>query len=114
MIGVFGRIDLRFFLAAFAIGLLFCYLMAPTPQVVVKFPSPYNAGKVMYKDKAGECFMYKAKKEMCPRDQGLIKAQPILEDFPNNINSNNDDDFQGLPTDLAEVTVLPIKNVTPL
>ena len=76
-----GRINLKFFLVAFAVGLLVCYVMAPAPEVVVKFPSPYNAGKVVYKDKAGTCFMYKADKSSCPKDKELIKEQPIMENF---------------------------------
>lgn len=76
-----SKIDLRYFLAAFALGLLVCYVMAPAPQVVVKFPSPYNVGKVVYKDKAGGCFMYRADKGSCPKDRSVIRDQPIMEDF---------------------------------
>jgi hypothetical protein len=79
--GLLSRVNLKIFLLAFAVGLLVCYIMTPAPEVVVKFPSPYNAGKVVYKDKAGACFMYKADKSTCPRDQGQVKNQPIMEDF---------------------------------
>jgi hypothetical protein len=79
--GLLRRINLKVFLLAFAFGLLACYMMAPAPEVVVKFPSPYNAGQVVYKDKAGTCFKYKADKSSCPRDQSSVKQQPIMEDF---------------------------------
>jgi hypothetical protein len=79
--GLLGRLDLKYFLLAFGIGLLVCYVMTPPPEVVVKFPSPYNAGKVMYTDKAGTCFMYRADKSTCPSDRALIRDQPIMEDF---------------------------------
>jgi len=49
----------------------------------MKFPSPYNAGKITYKDKDDSCYKYKAEKVSCPLDAGLIKAQPIAEDFVN-------------------------------
>jgi hypothetical protein len=70
-----------FFFVAFAVGLLMCYIMAPTPEIVVKFPSPYNAGKVIYKDRAEGCFKYNASKVECPIDKGSIRPQPVLEDF---------------------------------
>jgi hypothetical protein len=78
--GLFSQINLKFFLLAFAVGLLVCYLMAPPPEVVVKFPSPFNAGKIVYQDKAGTCFMYKADKSACPKDKASIKEQPIVMD----------------------------------
>jgi hypothetical protein len=70
-----------YFFAAFSIGLFMCYIMAPAPEVVVKFPSPYNAGRVVYKDKADTCFKYNASKVSCPLDKSAIKAQPVMEDF---------------------------------
>ena len=76
-----GYIRPVYFFAALAVGLLYTYLAAPKPEVVVKFPSPYNAGQVVYKDKADTCYRYSASREACPRDKSLIKEQPIAEDF---------------------------------
>lgn len=79
---ILSRISLPFFLAAFCVGLLFCYVFTPPPQVVVKFPSPYNAGHVVYRDKADTCFKYRADKlDACPKDRSRVKQQPILEDY---------------------------------
>lgn len=75
------RINVKLLLLAFAVGLLVCYVMAPTPEVVVKFPSPYNAGNVTYRDKVGTCFKYRAEKNECPLDKNLVRDQPIMEDF---------------------------------
>lgn len=72
-----NKIKPLYFFLSFAIGLLVVYVVTPPPQVVVKFPSPYNAGNVIYKDKADTCYMYKADRTACPRDQSLIKEQPI-------------------------------------
>ena len=44
-----GHIRPLWFFAAFAFGLLACYVLQPKPEVVVRFPSPYNAGKVVYR-----------------------------------------------------------------
>lgn len=73
----FDKIHPLYFFIAFACGLLYCYITKPKPKVIVKFPSPMNAGKVTYKDDDGTCYKYKATKESCPRDKSLIKPQPI-------------------------------------
>lgn len=79
-----GKLRPLYFFSAFAIGLLFCYIITPPPEVVVKFPSPFNAGRVTYKDKARTCFQFDASKVSCPIDRSLIKPQPIMEDFRKN------------------------------
>jgi hypothetical protein len=71
-------INIVWFVAAFALGILAVYVTAPTPHVVLKFPSPYNAGKVTYQDKSGECYRYRAEAVKCG---GEAKSQPIMEDF---------------------------------
>lgn len=81
------HIDPFFFFVAFAVGMLFVYLSTPPPEVVLKFPSPYNAGKVVYKDKANSCYKYFAEDVSCPKDRSLILPQPILEDFV--LDTNN-------------------------
>ena len=78
---LFERINLFYFLLAFAVGLFFCYVTSPKPELVLKFPSPYNAGKITYHDKANNCYKYKADKVECPADKKAIKDQPLLEDF---------------------------------
>lgn len=78
---LFRRINLLWFIASFAVGLLVCYVITPPPNVVVKFPSPYNAGSIVYKDGADNCFTYQADKVTCPKDTSLIKNQPIFENF---------------------------------
>jgi hypothetical protein len=78
---LFGRLRPVYFFAAFAVGLLFCYLVTPPPEIVVKFPSPFNAGRVTYQDRAQNCFQFDASKVSCPKDRGLVKPQPIMEDF---------------------------------
>ena len=80
-------ISVPWFALAFAIGMLAVYLTAPAPTIVVKFPSPYNVGKVMYRDQADNCYKYGAEEVKCPSDQSVIKPQPILEDFRQQLRS---------------------------
>lgn len=74
-----------YFLFALAIGLFFVYIMQPKPEIVVKFPSPYNADKLVYEDKAGMCYKYSADNTACPTDTKLIKPQPSFELFKNKL-----------------------------
>ena len=74
-------LNLFYFFGAFAVGMFIVYISTPPPQVILKFPSPYNAGKVIYSDKADNCYKYSAQDVACPLDTNLIKPQPILEDF---------------------------------
>ena len=43
-----------------AIGFFVAYIFIPQPTVVYKYPTPENAGKVMYVDNSGVCYKYKA------------------------------------------------------
>lgn len=72
-----NKIHPLYFIIAFAVGLMYCYLTHPKPEIVVKFPSPYNAGQVIYKGEDDSCFKYHADKVACPLDKGLIKPQPV-------------------------------------
>lgn len=71
------RIRPLYFFAALAVGLLFTYLLAPQPTVVVKFPTPFNAGKVVYRDATEGCFKFNAAKVPCPADGTDVVPQPI-------------------------------------
>jgi hypothetical protein len=71
------NINPLYFFLSFAIGIMIVYVMNPPPNIVLKFPSPYNAGKVIYKDKADSCYKYRAQKVPCKGDT----PQPIHEDF---------------------------------
>lgn len=75
------KINFIVFIIAFGVGIFYCYVTTPPPQVVVKFPTPFNAGSILYKDKADTCYKYSAQDVACPRDKTLIKPQPIFEDF---------------------------------
>jgi hypothetical protein len=80
---ILDKLNFFYFILSFSIGLFVCYITNPQPEIILKFPSPTNAGKVTYKDKAGECYAYKAEKINCPQETKYIKPQPILEDFRN-------------------------------
>lgn len=51
------------FFISFIIGLIVVFYTSPSPQIVMKFPTPMNAGKIVYKDFDNDsCYIYKAHK----------------------------------------------------
>lgn len=67
---------IAFFIALAAGGLMVYFTAAPTSTVIV-YPTPDNATKVEYRDKAGNCYRYSANKIRCPKT-GAVKI-PLQE-----------------------------------
>jgi hypothetical protein len=61
------------FWIALGIGMLIAYILAPTPKVIYRYPTPENAGKVTYADKGGVCYRYEAIPVACPADPSIIQ-----------------------------------------
>lgn len=80
---LFGRLNLLALVIAFVVGLMMTYMIKPPPKVIIKFPSPYNAGKVTYRDNSDTCFMYRSDEVDCKDASVLgVLPQPLLfEDF---------------------------------
>lgn len=74
---ILNYISLPIFLISFAIGLLFIYLMGPEMKTIYIYPSPENIDKVLFKDKAENCFYFEEKNIECPKDENLISKIPI-------------------------------------
>ena len=73
----FKYISLKVFFISLALGLLFVYLSTPSPTVIYVYPTPDNVDRVEYKDKASNCFRFKATEVKCPTDANLIKKIPV-------------------------------------
>ena len=69
-------IDLHFFVASFALGLLLVYCTTPPAQIVNKFPSPANAKHTIYRDGSESCYRYDVQDVECSKD---AVDQPIME-----------------------------------
>ena len=59
-------INFPIFIVAFIIGLIFVYLADVDSETVKVYPTPENAGVTQYKDKAGNCFIYRGTRVTCP------------------------------------------------
>ena len=70
---IFNKVEPSIFLISLGIGLLFCYLTLPRPEVIFKHPTPENAGSITYKEN-DSCYKYHAKEVKCPIT-GKIKIQ---------------------------------------
>ena len=61
------RYRLIIFLVCFSLGMLYVYMITPHRRAIVKYPTPFNAGKIVYKDEQdGTCYRYKAQQTDCP------------------------------------------------
>lgn len=83
---LFDKIRPLWFFVAFAVGLCACYVLTPKPVIVTRFPSPINAGTIVYNGKTAEgsppsCFTYAAERVECTKDTKPQPA-PTLGDTP--------------------------------
>lgn len=58
----------KYFFIAFFIGVLLVYITSPTPEVILRYPTPNNAGHIVYKDHADMCYVYHAKQVPCHKN----------------------------------------------
>lgn len=72
------KINSILFLLALGIGMFFVYISHPEPTIIIKHPTPENAGKIIYQDDAESCYKYKALEVECPSDPDLISDHPLV------------------------------------
>jgi hypothetical protein len=74
---LFNYISVPVFIISLAIGLFFVYVLGPETKVVYIYPSPENVDKILFKDKADNCFSLKQEEIECPSDLSLLQKVPI-------------------------------------
>ena len=74
---IFNYISLPIFLVSFAVGLFFVYILGPERKTIYIYPSPENFNKILFKDKADNCFLLKEQQVECPKDESKIFTIPI-------------------------------------
>jgi hypothetical protein len=70
-------ISLPIFLISFAIGVFFVYILGPETKTVYIYPSPSTVNKVLFKDKADNCFYMQEEVVECPTDESMISSIPM-------------------------------------
>jgi len=71
------HISLPIFLISFAVGLFFIYILGTEMKTIYIYPSPENLDKVLFKDKADNCFLFEEEVVECPKDKTKIFGIPI-------------------------------------
>lgn len=74
---IFSYISFPIFMISFAIGLFFIYVLGPKTKKIYIYPSPENVDKILFKDKADNCFKFNPVEVECPTDESKITTIPI-------------------------------------
>jgi len=74
---ILNYISLPIFFISFAIGLFFVYVIGPEIKTIYIYPSPENVDKILFKDKADNCFYFEPQTVDCPKDESQISKIPI-------------------------------------
>jgi len=74
---ILDYISFRVFMVSFAIGLFFVYIYGPEMKTIYIYPSPENIDKVIFKDKADNCFSFQANEVECPKNNSILSKIPL-------------------------------------
>jgi len=74
---ILDYISFRVFMVSFAIGLFFVYIYGPEMKKIYIYPSPENIDKVIFKDKADNCFSFQANEVECPKNNSILSKIPL-------------------------------------
>ena len=70
-------INIPVFIISLAIGLFVTYVTSEPTKSIFVYPNPDNIDKLLYKDKADNCFKFKAEEVKCPEDTNQIRSYNI-------------------------------------
>ena len=74
---LFSKINWNAFIISLSIGIFFCYITVQKPEIVIKYPTPENAGSVIYVDESDNCYKYSVKEVNCPDDMKSVIDNPL-------------------------------------
>ena len=69
--------NLPAFIISLALGLFISYAFHSNYEEIHVYPNLNNINDILYKDKANQCFKFKANKIQCPKTAEQIKQIPI-------------------------------------
>jgi hypothetical protein len=72
---LFKYISLPIFIISLSLGILYVYLLNPSPNIIYVYPTPDNVNNIEYKDKADTCFGFEASEVSCSNSN--FKEIPI-------------------------------------
>ena len=74
---ILSHISIKWFLLAFSFGLLLVYCTMPTPDVIIKYPTPDSTDSMVFKDDTNNCYKFSSREVDCPKDIKNISKFPI-------------------------------------
>ena len=74
---ILSNISIKWFLISFSLGLLLVYCTVPTPDVIVKYPTPDISKNLVFNDDANNCYKFDTEEVECPKDIKMISKFPI-------------------------------------
>ena len=74
MFELFSKLNPLAFFVALTLGILYCYLVQPSPTIITKYPTKEDSP--VYKDKSGTCYRYRLDDTPCPADISQISKIP--------------------------------------
>jgi hypothetical protein len=77
MFNLFSHISLPVFIISLSIGLFYVYISVPNPKIIYVYPTPDNLRNFQFKDRADNCFSFKAKEVACDKAKGAVKKIPV-------------------------------------
>lgn len=77
MFNLFQFISLPVFILSLSIGLFYVYISVPNPKIIYVYPTPDNLRNFQFKDRADNCFSFKAKEVPCDKANGAVKKIPV-------------------------------------
>ena len=95
-----------YFIVSFIVGLIYIHFTQAPPRVVIKYPTPHNAGKITYVDDAGVCYKYAVKKTNCPANKTTISNIPIQQAMKKN-HSQEKERLNAISLSKPETLTLP-------
>ena len=80
---ILSYINLKWFIASFALGLFLVYCTAAKPTIVVKYPTPDTSEDAIFEDVVDNCYKFNTKEVVCPKNKKVenIPIQKTLEHF---------------------------------
>lgn len=66
------KVDFFYVFYGFLCGLVLIGLFHKKDKVIIQYPTPFNVGKITYKDRNNKCFKYKAFRTSCLKNNQII------------------------------------------
>jgi hypothetical protein len=62
------RLNILAFIMAFICGFIFIYVDVPKERMIIKYPTPYNTNKLVYRGLDDNCYKVRAQEVKCTQD----------------------------------------------